>query len=87
MVGNLNSINKLNKRVRKLITKWITAAINKMTYSNQNDKVTRIVSGCLWASAPIFAIALLQQKFQKPDLIYEWVLSKTAITNHSLGLI
>ena len=63
MVGNLNSINKLNKRVRKLITKWITAAINKMTDSNQNDKVTRIVSGWLWASAHIFAIALLQQTF------------------------
>ena len=57
-----------------------------MTDSNQNDKVTRIVSGWAWASAPIFAIALLQQIFQKPDLIYEWVLSKTAITNQSLSL-
>ena len=33
-----------------------------------------------------FATALLQQTFQKPDLIYERVLSKTAITNQSLNL-
>ena len=57
-----------------------------MTDSNQNDKVTRIVSGWVWASAPIFAIALLQQTFQKPDLISELGFSKTAITNQSLSL-
>ena len=47
MVGNLNSINKLNKRVRKLITKRITKAISKLTDLIKMIRATRIVSGCV----------------------------------------
>ena len=61
MVGKLNSINKLNKRVRKLITKWITAEISKMRDLIKMIRATRIVSGCVWASAPI----LLQLCYNK----------------------
>jgi len=64
------------------MTKWITTRSSKITDLNKKKRVTRIVSGCVWASAPI----LLQQTLQKPDLIYERVLSKTAITNQSLSL-